>query len=932
MREIVRSSTRRLGPLFVAVAMVLALAGAALAGSGDRIEPTEPPPWELDASYGDGFVDDLWFVEFASEPRVRGGSPAAHANERAELQAEARAEGISIDQRRDFDTLWNGLTVHAGTSEIATIRSLPSVAAVHPVAIIEAPEPEDVSPELTSALAMTGADHAQDLGLKGEGLSVGVIDTGIDYNHPDLGGSGDPNQVILADEETREFDHDRISHAWDYVGEGFDASDPDSPDPDPNPDPWDPHGHGTHVSGIVGAAPGEASETDVTGVAPAVTFGAYKVFDAGSTTADIIVEALEDAFEDGMDIVNMSLGASLVWGQEYPTTATSNELAAQGVVVVNSAGNDGGLGMWSLSAPANAHDIISVASADNTFFDALVFEVDQLEDPVPYMELSGAELPPTEGESEPLALPAISEVEDEEGHFGCADEDFDEFPAEHVALIERGHCTFATKYLNAVDAGATGVVIFNNVPGMFAGTILDDGVEGVWGAGINQVDGQTLRDLVLSEEEEAVTLGFTDETVTLPNPTGGLVSSFSSYGQDVELEVAPSVMAPGGLITSTYPLERGGIASLSGTSMSAPHVAGAVALLLENQPGLDPFEVRDRLQNTAEPAVWSLNPDLGFLDHTFRQGAGMIQIDRAVTTEHRVVPGQIALGDHVSSEVTITVWNDSEEEVTYTIGDIGTLGTGVSTFAPVFFGPGATVEATEDSVTVGAGETGEVVVTITAPGFGLPNHQFGGYVTLTPDVDDTPVLRVPYSGFDGSYADQMALFSYWDPIFSEEGFLVGIESVSVEPRLSQIIGEDEDGFLIFEPVEPGHVFVPREGDFPVIEAFFGHFPQVMEVYAVDQQRGTRHLVIQDEHLSRSPTPEFFWAFAWDGTAPTGPAGATRPLRSGTYTLEVEVLRTLGDPDNEDHWETWESVEFQIDTRRGGPPAVPGPPPGRGGPR
>ena len=922
MREIVRSSTRRLGPLFVAVAMVLALAGTALAGSGDRIEPTEPPPWELDASHGDGFVDDLWFVEFASEPRARGGSPAAHANERALLEAEARAEGISIDQRRDFDTLWNGLTVDAGISEIATIRSLPSVAAVHPVAIIEAPEPEGVSPELASALAMTGADNAQDLGLTGKSLSVGVIDTGIDYNHPDLGGGGDTELRILA-EDDRTFDHPRISHAWDYVGEGFDAGDPDSPDPDPNPDPWDPHGHGTHVSGIVGAAADD--EDGVTGVAPEVTFGAYKVFDAGSTTADIIVEALEDAYVDGMDIVNMSLGASLVWGQEYPTTATSNELAAQGVVVINSAGNSGGLGTWSLSAPANAHDIISVASADNEALPALTFEVDQLVEPIPYLDMSAAPEPPLTGESDPVMH--LGDLEDD-ARFGCFESDFDDFEAGNVALISRGGvpdaCTFATKYDNAVDAGATGVVIYNNVQGLFAGggIVAEEGDP--WAAAISDVDGARLVNLL--EDDEDVRLRFTDNIVIAPSPTGGLVSSFSSYGQDVELAFGPSVMAPGGLITSTYPLDLGEYAMLSGTSMSAPHVAGAVALLLEAERDLDPFEVRDRLQNTAEPAVWSLNPDLGLLDHTFRQGAGMIQIDRAVTTEHRVAPGQIALGDDASSDVTITVWNDSEEEVTYTIGNVGTLGTGVSTFAPVFFGPGATVEATEDSVTVGAGETGEVVVTITAPGFGLPNHQFGGYVTLTPDVDDTPVLRVPYSGYDGDY-QELPLFGYFAWPLDEP-----IQFVEQEPHLSEIVGFDEDGFAEFEPVDPGHVFVPREDDFPVIEAFFGHFPQVMEVYAVDQRRGTRHLVIQEEHLSRSPTPDFFWAFAWDGTAPTGQGGATRPLRSGTYTLEVEVLRTLGDPDIDDHWDTWESVEFQIDTRRGGPPAVPGPPPGRGGPR
>jgi minor extracellular serine protease Vpr len=388
---------RQFGPAALALSLMLAAALPAAASSSDEVEPAGPAPWDVAGTSDSEFVDDLWFVEFSAPPSARGGNPAAHANERARFQAEARAEGVDADQERDFTTLWNGVTVRADLDEIATIGQLRSVTAVYPVAVIDAPEPEEVSPALSNALAMTGADAVQsELGFTGEGLSVAIIDTGIDYNHQDLGGDGDQSNRIDADSD-RSFDHPRISHAWDYVGDEFNAADPNTPPPAPNPDPFDHQGHGTHVAGITGAS------GDVTGVAPGVTFGAYKVIALGSTTADVIVDALEDAWADGMDIVNMSLGAAFVWGQEYPTTAASNELAAQGVAVVNSAGNSGGDGVYSLSAPANAHDIISVASADNTFFDAFVFEVEQLEDPIPYMEMSGAELPPTEGESEELA-------------------------------------------------------------------------------------------------------------------------------------------------------------------------------------------------------------------------------------------------------------------------------------------------------------------------------------------------------------------------------------------------------------------------------------------------------------------------------------------------------------------------------------------------
>ena len=891
--------------------------GTALADDGSddptTVRPDSPPPWEAFDGTPDRWARDLWFVAFSEPPIARGGTPAAQADERARLRTESANRDVSFDERRDFGTLWNGLSVRADLPDAVVMSGLDVVEAVYPVAIVDRPDPDTIGPDLDTALAMTGADATRsELGYAGDDLDVAVIDTGIDYNHPDLGGGGDPDVVYTAGNEDDRMltdsdgeRHPRISHGWDYVGAGYDASDPEADEPDPNPDPMDPQGHGTHVAGIVGAH--AADEDGVTGVAPNTNLGAYKVFDVGSSTADVIVAALEDAYEDGMDIVNMSLGASLTWGQEYPTTATSNELVEQGVVVVNSAGNDGGLGTWSLSAPANAHDVISVASAENTHLEALAFEVAEFEDPVPYLELTGAELPPTEGESDPLALPARSEIDGEEGYFGCDPDDFAEFPDGHVALIERGHCPFAQKYLNAVDAGAMGVVIFNNVSGLFSGTVQDAGLEGVWGAGISDADGAALADRL--EEGEKVTLGFTDEEVTVPNPNGGLLSDFSSYGQDVELAFGPSVTAPGGLITSTYPLELGQYAMLSGTSMSAPHVAGAVALLLEAEPDLDPLDVRDRLQNAAEPAPWSLNPDAGLLDHSFRQGAGMIQIDETIGADQRVEPGQIAVGDGPETEVTLTVWNDGDEDIEYAIGHVGTLGTAANTFAPAFLGPGSAIDAPEN-VTVPADGSAEVDVTIAAPEFGWPNHQYGGYVVMTADDEDATTLRVPYAGYDGDYLD-LPLFGYYAD---------ADEFVEQKPRLSKLVEvEDEEGEteIVYEPVEEGHEFTVAEGDYPVIEAFFGHFPRSMRVYAVDQRNGREHLVLDDQYLPRSEGPTEYWPFPWPGVVQAGRSDNVRPVSSGTYTLRVEALRTLGDPEYEDHWETWESPAFELDSKRSG---------------
>jgi minor extracellular serine protease Vpr len=893
--------TRKLGPAFLAAAMALALAGPASAGSGGSVEPDRPAPWEMDGPSGAGVAEDLWFVEFNSPARARGGNAALQATERRALQADARAKGAQYEQRRDFGTLWNGISVRADADAIATIAASRHVSAVYPVAVIDAPDPTEVSPELVSALTMTGADAAQsELGYTGEGLSVAVIDTGIDYNHPDLGGDADldkrytaagPGDRVLTDADGNT--HPRITHGWDYVGTEFNPADPSAPtDPEPNPDPLDTQGHGTHVAGIVGADQ-EGRDEGVTGVAPGVTFGAYKVFGPGSTTADVIVDALEDAYDDEMDIVNMSLGAAFVWGQDYPTTRVSNELAAQGVVVVNSAGNSGGDGAWTLSAPANAHDIISVASADNTEQQTDVFEVEQLDDAVPYLPMSDAPAPPTEGSSDPLVYLGRGCVETG-GDTHLAD------PSGQTALLIRGDCTFDEKYRGAVQAGATGVVIYNNVAGLFAGGGIAP-IDDVWAAGISNTSGAALRGLL--DAGETVVLDFTDESVATPNPTAGLASSFTSYGQDVELEFGPSVMAPGGLITSTYPRNR--YAMLSGTSMAAPHVAGAAALLLEAEPNLDPFQVRDRLQNTAQPAVWSLNPGSGLLDHTFRQGAGMIQIDRAIQARQRVVPGQISVGDAPSVTETLTITNDTTQPVTYTVGKQDGLEVVVSTYAPTFWLSGADISAAGSTVRVPGRSSVSFDVTIVSPQEGLPNHQYGGYITLSPDRRGATALRVPFSGYGGDYADEMGLFGYWGGTWSAPEF------VEAEPMLRTASGQD---------LRNNHRFTFEDGDNPVLWAFFGHFPRETNVYAVAED-GSRQLMLTEEYLRRSPQANQYWTF----TIPSTDADGAR-LASGTYRIEVEALRAMGDPGNDAHWDRWTSSTIRVDGEDGGPG---GPPPGRG---
>src|SRR5690606_37891894 len=199
-----------------------------------------------------------------------------------------------------------------------------------------------------------------------------------------------------------------------------------------------------------------------------------------------------------------------------------------------------------------------------------------------------------------------------------------------VALVQRGACpdgvvgsSFYEKALHAQEAGAAAAIIYNNVPGLVNPTVEGDVEITIPVIFIGLEDGLAIAASAAAGGAEMV---WTDETAQAPNPTGGLSSSFSSYGLAADLSLKPDIGAPGGSIWSTVPMEQGSYGSNSGTSMAAPHVAGAAALYLQAHADAEPAQVRDAMLNTADPTVWSLNPDIGLLEPVNHQGAGMLDI------------------------------------------------------------------------------------------------------------------------------------------------------------------------------------------------------------------------------------------------------------------------------------------------------------------
>lgn len=830
------------------------------------LQPLVPPP-SAETGVAVNETGSLWFVELTSPPAADGTPVATVKQDKANFRAAARAAGIAFTERFAFDTLWNGLSVRIDPSQLAALSRLPGVAAVYPVKTYSLPPTRPVSdPDLITALSMTGADIAQNsLGLTGAGVKVGIIDTGIDYDHPDLGGSGTP---APSPQGSTNFPTSRVITGWDFVGDAYNADDA-NPIIAPDKYPDDCAGHGTHVAGIVGA------HGLVTGVAPNVLFGAYRVFGcSGSTSDDIMIAAMERALADGMQVINMSIGASFGWPQ-WPTAAAGTRLVNKGVVVVASIGNDGTSGIYAASAPGLGSKVIGVASFDNTHLNLSSFTVSPDNKAVGYISATGAPPAPLTG-TVPLAKTGTTTTTND----GCS-----ALPAGSLAgkivLIRRGTCSFFIKASNAMAAGAVGVVLYNNTSGIVSPTVAGTPPITIPVVSISAADGATLDSRIAAG---TTTLTWTNQAVSLPNATGGLISSFSSYGVSPDLVLKPDIGAPGGYIRSTYPLELGSYANLSGTSMSSPHVAGAVALLLQAQPHTPSQAVRDILQNAALPAVWWGNPGLGFLDNTHRQGAGMLQIDKAVLNKTRVSPGKLSLGDSSAGPViqSLTISNQGTATMTYDLGTVPALSTGPNAFAPEFDTGFAGVTFSKPSVTIPAGASATVNVTITANSGLADDSLFGGYVVVSPRAGGE-AIHIPYAGLKGNYQSIPVLTP------TPYGF----------PWLAQV----SDANLVNRP--SGASYTLKDGDIPYFVIHLDHQARSLKMEVFDAKTGRAwHFLDNESYLPRNSTSTGFFTFTWDGTTFNGNHANVVP--NGQYIVTLTVLKALGDDSNPADVEIWTS--------------------------
>lgn len=602
------------------------------------------------------------FVVLRAEPQVRGDgreaapsalSQGAAAARRAEEQRVLAAwvEGVGGRVLQTYSLLNHAAFVEVPRTALEALKGLAEVQAVVPE--------RHHSRSLDTSVGTVRAGEAWRLvpGRTGRGIRIGIIDSGIDYLHADFGGPGraadheanDPTRI-----EPGTFPTGKVVGGVDLVGDAYDSSSSSSATPTPDPDPLDPseNGHGTHVAGIAAGYGvladgtryvgdyGAGVETNrwrvAPGVAPEASLYAIKVFGSGGLTSSrVVVDALNRAADpngdgdtsDRLDVVNLSLGT--VYGEEDPfdpEISAVGRLAGLGCVVVLSAGN-GGNAIFKIDSPAVAPAAIAVANSYDKGYATGALRVEAPGGVAGLVSAVEANFTPPLAGMEPvrarvvLAVPALA----------CDPLQNGAALAGRIAMVDRGVCFFVDKVRALQSAGAVGVIVVNNVDGPpeVMGGIGDVSALRIPALMISKADGAMLKPLLDSGAGVEVTLS---SAVRIPYPElGDTLAESSSRGVVwPTLRLKPDLSAPGSGIDSAKAGSGSLPVSETGTSMSAPHVAGAAALVRQARPGWRVSDLKAALMNTSRTPLRATN---GAAYPESRMGAGRLDVAAALGTD-----------------------------------------------------------------------------------------------------------------------------------------------------------------------------------------------------------------------------------------------------------------------------------------------------------
>lgn len=708
------------------------------------------------------------------------------------VQSDIKKEKLDIEYHYEFVNVFNGFSATVSLEDAEKIEAMPNVKKVF--LAVEYEQPVLPEPDMNTSGGIVNTEQTWgEMGFKGEGMVVAVLDSSFAPEHPSMQKITDPTRAkYRSPEQIQSIGLDRgtwrsvkMPYAYNYYDNTQNLSSPSN--------------HGTHVAGTV-AANGDPDKGGIRGVAPEAQVLGMKVFgddpSVSTTYDDIYVRAIEDSLKLGADAINMSLGSTagfVLPEEDDPARVAIKNAADCGVVVNISAGNSNKFGSGHkdpynynpdfgvLGSPSVNPESFSVASVENTH---MAVSTLKFKDKKFSYEESGhiSIIDTLEKKPQPYVECGLGQIGD-----------FINKPVGgKVALIQRGSLGFGEKILNAQNAGARAVVIFNSIaggnnimgmsygpqeadihiPAVFIG--IDNGLE--------------------MKNTTGASIVFDGGSATIVNPNTGLMSDFTSWGTTPNLDFKPEITAPGGQIYSTLQGDKYGL--MSGTSMAAPHVSGGMALVLQrvdqdfNLFGKARYDMaKNLMMTTANPL---LDKDTNEFVSPRRQGAGVMDLYAATSGTAIVVDpstniSKINLREINSNEVTfdVLIKNLASKTIVYrpemsvatdqvtgmstpnNVDDDRILNhpTRIQGVTPSFYINGQEIENGEITLAAQGAVTVTVKMDLTnaqvmpkdmnkpmtlAQVF--PNGNFvEGFLKFVDKSDMTPSIGVPYMGFYGDW-------------------------------------------------------------------------------------------------------------------------------------------------------------------------------------
>jgi subtilisin family serine protease len=627
---------------------------------------------------------------------------------KAWLQANAPKARIT----GQWDLSLNAVAVKLNGTSLATLKKAPQASHVEYEGLYQRTT-DDPDLALINGVAGWGSGGAANAG---KGVKVAIIDSGIDVTHPCFSDAGLPARTQLGD---KRFTNNKVIVAKVFYNKAANQG----------MTPKAIEGHGTHVAGTVAcdfqtpaAVNGAAIPYAPSGVAPAALLGNYNIFPGTDTTPAIenarsedILNALDAAYADGMDVANMSLGGGAHGIQDLLTIAVDN-LDTGNMVVAVAAGNSGP-GHFTVESPGSAARALSAGASSVGHFVAAPLTVGG----GTYAAITG-DFPVVPGPgplTAPLAVVTSAPVNAANG----LSEACSALPAGSlagkIALIARGTCDFSTKIRYAQLAGAIAVLVGNRLPG--DATAMGQGVSPDGVQPTVPAYSISLADALALKTKNGQAISISPNLAYFDSNNDYIQGDFSGQGPtDVDFRVKPDVMAPGVNVLSSIPGACGALgcwAFFQGTSMATPHLAGAAAVVRSQHPSWTAAQVRSAIVNTAAQGKVKDYTTFATVTDVNVTGTGHLDLAAAVAAKAALGPvsvsfGAIPSGSGQTRTAALVITNLGSGTATWSLGVDSTTGTGI------------TFSVSQSSVTLAAGASATVTVNaVAAKGASPLDHQ-----------------------------------------------------------------------------------------------------------------------------------------------------------------------------------------------------------------